>query len=349
MTAAAFESIPVVDVSELANGAGPSPELAEELCRVGHEVGFVLVVDHGISDDLHDAVYDLMRRFFSLPADHKALIDKRTSRHFRGWEPVGTEYTNNRPDIREQIDCWTEWPALTRDAEPEYLRLLGPNQWLPEDILAGHESLSNEWSRQLGTLAGHLLAALWQGLGLSAEHLERFIGTRPMSLTKFIHYPATPAGSAGVNAHHDTGFLTILSQGSVPGLQVQNPAGDWIDVPRVPGSLVVNLGESLQAMTGNYLVATPHRVISELERYSTAHFYGPSLAAPLDPLPLGEQFTAAVAASPHHANAGFMARKEETEAGVGDMASDYRPSTYGEQLWNYFSRSYPDNVAHHYG
>ena len=308
----------------------------------------MLVVNHGVPDALNDATYDMMRRFFKLPVEHKGLIDKRTSRHFRGWEPVGSEYTNNRPDIREQIDCWTEWPALARDTEPEYLRLLGSNQWLPDDILAGHEALSNEWSRQLGVLAGRLLAALWQGLGLSAEHLEGFIGSRPMSLTKFIHYPATPPGSAGVNAHHDTGFLTILSPGSTPGLQVQNPAGDWIDVPRVPGSFVVNLGESLQAMTGNYLVATAHRVISSAERYSTAHFHGPSLEAPLDPLPLEGRFAEAVAASPHHANAGFMARKAETDAGVGDMASSYRPSTYGEQLWNYFARSYPDNVAHHY-
>ena len=41
--------------------------------------------------------------------------------------------------------------------------------------------------------------------------------------------------------------------------------------------------------------------------------------------------------------------KEETEAGVGDMASHHKPAVYGEQLWNYFSRSYPDNVSKHYG
>ena len=61
------------------------------------------------------------------------------------------------------------------------------------------------------------------------------------------------------------------------------------------------------------------------------------------------RFAQAVAASAHHANAGFMARREELQAGVGDMASDYRPGTYGEQLWNYFSRSYPEIVDHHYG
>ena len=344
-----FESVPVIDVAPLATG-GPLPgALVDELATACHEVGFVLVVNHGVDGDLQEAVFEMMRRFFSLPEHAKRLIHKQASRHFRGWEPLGTEYTNNRPDIREQIDCWTEWPARHRDAEPHYLRLLGPNQWLHEDVLFGHEALSNRWSSALGALAGGLLGALWAGLGLSAGHLRRFIGGEPMSLTKFIHYPATPPGAAGVNAHHDTGFLTILATGQTPGLQIQNPEGGWIDVPSVPNSLVVNLGESLQAMTGNYFVATPHRVVSATERYATGHFYGPSLEAKLDPLPLDARFAEAVAASARHANAGFMARREELQAGVGDMAGDYRPATYGEQLWNYFARSYPEIVDHHYG
>ena len=102
-------------------------------------------------------------------------------------------------------------------------------------------------------------------------------------------------------------------------------------------------------MTGNYLVATPHRVITAEERYSAGYFHGPSLDLRLDPLPLADRFFEAVAASPRHREAGFMARKHETEAGVGDMASSHKAATYGEQLWNYFSRSYPDNMARHHG
>ena len=43
-----------------------------------------------------------------------------------------------------------------------------------------------------------------------------------------------------------------------------------------------------------------------------------------------------------------MARKFETEAGIGDMASEYKPAVYGEQLWNYFERSYPDIMRRYY-
>jgi isopenicillin N synthase-like dioxygenase len=345
----AFDQIPVVDLTNLFDDGPAFEQLAQDLCQICHEVGFFLVTNHGVDTALVSDVFDMMHRFFALEAAQKMLIDKRASRHFRGWEPVGTEYTNNRPDIREQIDIWTEWPPRSPNVEPAYLRLLGPNQWLPDDVLDGHRTLSLRWFEQLGALADRLLRALSVGLGLEPDHLERFFGSQPMSLSKFIHYPPTPADSAGVNAHHDAGFLTVLAPGPTPGLQVQNQDGEWIDVPIIEDTFVINLGEMLQGVTGNYLVATPHRVISETERYSTGYFHGPSLDTPLARLPLHQRFAEAVAASPHHADAGFMARKHETESGVGDMRSDHKPATYGEQLWNYFSRSYPENVARHYG
>jgi len=345
----AFAEIPVVDLSPLWGSRVEREALAEELCRIGHEVGFLLVVNHGVSDGLSAAVFAMMHRFFALPESKKRLIDKRCSRHFRGWEPVGAEYTNHRPDIREQIDWWTEWPAHPADVEPCYLRLLGPNQWLPDDVLPGQRELACQWFEELGGLANRLMGALSLGLDLGEDYLEDYFGHQTMSLSKFIHYPPTPEGAAGVNAHHDTGFLTVLDPGPTAGLQVQNRAGQWIDVPSIEGSYVINLGETLQAMTSNYLVATAHRVITAEERYSAGYFHGPSLDAALVSLPLDGRFAAAAAASPHHTSAGFMASIAETEAGVADMSSSYRPSTYGEQLWNYFARSYPENVAAHYG
>ncbi len=349
MAATTFDTIPVLGLGPLGGTGDDRARAADELTAILHEVGFVLVVDHGVDPAVVDDVFDLMHRFFALPREQKQLIDKRPSRHFRGWEPVGTEFTNNRPDLREQIDLWSEWPAHPIDVEPTWQRLHGPNQWMPADVLPGHREICERWFTELGGLARRLLGALSTGMRLDGDELERRFGTQPMSLTKLIHYPPTPEGGAGVNAHHDAGFLTVLAPGPTPGLQVQNPDGGWIEVPSVPDAFVINVGEVLQSMTGNYLVATPHRVISPDERYSAGYFHGASLDTDLSPLSLDPRFVEAVAASPRHAGAGFMARRHETEAGVGDMASDHRPATYGEQLWNYFERSYPDQVAAHYG
>jgi isopenicillin N synthase-like dioxygenase len=343
-----FEHVPVVELGRRPNGAiaGASADQLAEIC---HGVGFFVAVDHGIDDGVVDDVFTVMERFFALPRAERELIDKRRSRHFRGWEDVGAEQTNNRPDLRQQIDLWSEWPAHDRDVHPEYRRLLGPNQWMPDDVVPGFRPALTRWFTQLGALADDLLAVFAEGLGLPNDHFAGMFGEGAMSLTKLIDYPPTPAGAAGVNAHHDAGFLTLLATDGTPGLQVQNEAGEWIDVPHVAGSFVVNLGEMLQGMTANYFVATPHRVITERPRRSAGYFHGPALDTPLEPLPLAPRFHAAVAASARHAGAGFMASRDETDAGVGEMASSYRATTYGEQLWNYFSRSYPDLMAEHYG
>jgi isopenicillin N synthase-like dioxygenase len=343
-----FHEIPIVDLARWHGRPEERAALADEIRSISHDVGFFMVVNHGVDRGFVDSIFELMERLFALPVEQKALIDKRCSRHFRGWEQVGSEYTNNRPDFREQVDTWSESEAQPADVEPAYLRLLGPNQWLPDDVLPGHRELTLEWFDRVGAVAVKLLGALSVGLGLPPGHLDEIFGGRPMSLTKFIHYPPTPPGGAGVNAHHDTGFLTVLAPGPTAGLEVQNRAGEWVPVPSVPGSFVVNLGEMLQGMTGNYYVATPHRVVTTEERYSAGYFHGPALDTPLTPLPLDASFVDAVAASPHHANAGFMARKDEVDAGVGDMRSTYRPQVYGEQVWNYLARSYPDLMASHY-
>lgn len=344
-----FHHIPVIDVGAVEGSTRERRALAAQLSEVCHEIGFFIVTNHGVDPVLVDRVFDTMATFFALPDDDKLLIDKRASRHFRGWEAEGAELTNNRPDIRQQVDLWTEWPARALDIKPPELRLLGPNQWLPDERLPGHRATVSEWMHELGGLADQLLQLLSIGLGLDDHHFANFFGAEPMSLTKLISYPPTPKGAAGVNGHHDTGFLTVLAAGETPGLQVENPDGEWIEVPPHPDGFVINLGEMLQAMTGNYFVATPHRVITSEPRLSAAYFHGPSLDARLDPLPLAPTFAAAVAASPRHRTAGFMARAGETSEGVGDMQAERTADTYGRQLWNYFTRSYPENMARHYG
>jgi isopenicillin N synthase-like dioxygenase len=241
----------------------------------------------------------------------------------------------------------TENPPYGIDAEPPYLRLDGPNQWLDESVLPGFRDVVEQFFTRLGAVANELMAAMSVGLGLDADHLHHIFGERPQSFAKLIRYPRTPPGEAGVNPHHDAGFLTILAQRGVGGLQAQNPDGEWIDVPPMPGTFVVNLGEMLQAMTGNYFVATTHRVIAAEPRFSSGYFHGPDLRTRLDPLPLDVRFAAAVAASPRHSSAGFMAKRDELLSGRSGITST-SVAVYGQQLWNYYVRSYPDNVrAHH--
>jgi isopenicillin N synthase-like dioxygenase len=62
--------------------------------------------------------------------------------------------------------------------------------------------------------------------------------------------------------HTDYGAFTLLLQDSLGGLQARNSAGDWIEVPPVEGTFVVNLGDMFQMWTNDLYVSTLHRVVN---------------------------------------------------------------------------------------
>ena len=168
----AFTAIPQVDLSRWHGGPGERAALARDVRRIGHEIGFFQLVGHGVPDEFRQRYFAMLEAFFSLPTAVKARIDKRRSRHFRGWEQVGAELTDNRTDYREQLDVSTEHEPYPADADPPYLRLDGPNQWLPEDVLPGFHSAVEELFTRMGAVADELMEVLSVGLGLDADHLR---------------------------------------------------------------------------------------------------------------------------------------------------------------------------------
>jgi isopenicillin N synthase-like dioxygenase len=73
-------------------------------------------------------------------------------------------------------------------------------------------------------------------------------------------------------------------------LQIKDRATkEWIDVPPIPGTLVINIGDLLERWSNDRFASTPHRVINRSgnERYSLATFYDPTFGAVADPRDLG--------------------------------------------------------------
>lgn len=129
-------------------------------------------------------------------------------------------------------------------------------------------------------------------LGQSDGVFEPIYTPSPHRLLKIIRYPGHSAleSDQGVGAHKNSGFVTILLQDNVPGLQVEGGAG-WIEAPPIPGTFVVNIGEILELASSGYLRANVHRVVSPpagRDRLSIAFFLGANLDAtvPLLQLPL---------------------------------------------------------------
>lgn len=293
---AAFTSVlPVLDLSDFTSG---DPELraifVTRLRETAHHIGFFYLRNYGVNPSEIDAVFQAAREFFALPQAQKQALHMANTPHFRGYTAAGDEITRGERDWREQLDVGAERePLLQVGDAPAWTRLQGPNQW-PARLPQLKPTLLN-WQNHLTDAARDLLRALALALGQPEHRFDAAFDGTPVQHLKVIHYPGRADGQSrqGVGAHKDSGCLTLLLQDTQAGLQVldRDGTGDgqWIDVPPIPGTLVINLGEVLEILSNGYLRATIHRVVSppqQQDRLSVAFFLSPRLDAELPDLVL---------------------------------------------------------------
>ena len=100
---------------------------------------------------------------------------------------------------------------------------------------------------------------------------------KPTTFLRLLRYPPQRQedGLFGSAPHTDYGFITLLAQDEVGGLEIRNKAGEWIAAPPIPDTFVMNVGDILARWSNDRFVSTPHRVInrSGRERYSQPFFF----------------------------------------------------------------------------
>ncbi|KAK6384348.1 hypothetical protein LTS17_001911 [Exophiala oligosperma] len=259
--ATSFSEIPVIDFARLRSPAN-KPLALQQLKDALFKVGFLYLINTGLEsvlDEGHRAAPEL----FNLPAESKEKCSMINSPSFLGYTALGAETTASQTDLREQFDFGTPVTNRWTDNDPLWQRLEGPSQY-PD---AKTEDLANRLIYQMSGLAATFLEAVAECLELPKDTFAPFRGH--MDRLKFIKYPPSRS-SQGVGPHKDsTGLFTFLSQDSVGGLQVLNRAGQWIDAPPVPDSLVVNIAQGFEAITGGRCHATTHRVVVSLAHLET--------------------------------------------------------------------------------
>jgi isopenicillin N synthase-like dioxygenase len=284
MSITSFTSVPIVDISGLCSPDRAERErVADEIGHAAREVGFLYVSGSGLDESLFERMLAATKEFFALPVEEKMRSYIGLSRCHRGYVPVGEEgVETGTPDVKEAFDTALDLPA----DDPDYLAgnpMLGPNTW-PD--LAGFADAVTAYYDAILEVGHRLLWAFAVALGEDPDVFSRHATKTPSQL-RLVHYPYNPDAedALGIGAHTDYECFTLLKP-TAPGLEVLNGAGEWIDVPPVEGTFVVNIGDMLELWTNGAFVATSHRVRKVVEeRYSFPLFFNVDYDTEVKPLP----------------------------------------------------------------
>jgi isopenicillin N synthase-like dioxygenase len=269
--------IPSVDISR---PSATSKQALDAACR---DHGFFLLAGHGL-DDLVERTWSQTRRFFDSNAEVKNEVSRSEE------NPLGyydRELTKRRRDNKEVFDFMIPSGSDRRDR----------NQW--PSALPGFRETLCEFFDAFGRLAADTLRLVHATLDLSEREMAAHCGSAAVSTVRLNHYPVedpvpneeradlTPLGDVALGHHTDPGVLTLLLQDETGGLQTKSRRGGWIDVPPRPGTIVVNLGDTLQVWTNDLYRASMHRVVpmTNARRYSIPYFFNPQVDAVIAPIP----------------------------------------------------------------
>ncbi|KAG8087622.1 hypothetical protein GUJ93_ZPchr0010g9537 [Zizania palustris] len=239
--------LPVVDLSRLRIPSERAAVLRtlDAACR---DYGFFQVVNHGVDGELVSSMLDVARRFFALPFE----VRKRyMSPDVRAPVRYGTSFNQ----VNDAVLCWRDFLKLV--CMP--LAAVVPS-WpdAPVDLRGVASGYAEANQRLFMEIMEAALEAL--GLGVSgASVLEDLaVGSQMMTVNCYPECPQ-PELTLGMPPHSDYGFLTLVLQDEVEGLQVMH-SGDWLTVEPLPGSFVVNVGDHLEILSNGRYRSVLHRV-----------------------------------------------------------------------------------------
>jgi isopenicillin N synthase-like dioxygenase len=299
-------SIPFIDIGPLFGAASLDRDLTDQaIMEAAATSGFMVV--RGLPPDVpagRAARADLLR-LFQLPEHEtrklwRQKFDPAHPNVYRGWFPLQTGFLTAKEGIDMGPDV-VHGAAVVCNGDP--LREATP---LPSaEALPGWRESVSAYYRAMEKVSQALMRAIARGLSLEERFFDRAFD-RGLSTLRLLRYPVRTdteltarsdpnvwvthdGAKAYVNGapHVDSGFLTLLAQDGVSGLQARHRDGTWLDVPPNDDGLAVNFGKVLERWCGGRIKATEHRVIGTgRERMSIPFFYEARADAEIRPLPV---------------------------------------------------------------
>jgi isopenicillin N synthase-like dioxygenase len=315
-------SVPVVDIAPLFALPGKARDDADRaILAAAHRIGFLHIAGLPQSMPIGMQWRAQLLRIFALESAvlrrlWRQKFEPCNANVYRGWFPLqpgnltAKEGIDLGADVRhgDEVIC-TDDPL--REATP----------LPPETSLPGWRAAVARYYEAMEQVCQALMHSIARSLQLPEQFFDAAFH-RGLSTLRLLRYPprsypelagcSEPALWVEHNGqrrhlsgapHTDSGFVTVLAQDEVGGLQARSAEGRWMDVPPLDRALVVNFGQVLERWCGGRIRATEHRVLgSPLERFSIPFFYEARADATIGPLPI-------------------------------DAADSFEPFLFGDYLW----------------
>lgn len=243
----------------LRGDVGDKARFAEAFAGALEEIGFAVLVGHGVDPALYEEIEDLtLDLFTSTPLAEKMRF--RASRHGsvnQGYFPI-EETSDIHPDL---VEGWV-WCRRAFDISQHRDEPFRPEDYWPRvdlerqarRLVLAHEQLFKP-----------IAQAMLQGLGCDPHLLDEKLTDTNFGL-RLNYYPPMSveqdnSGAARLLGHEDVDLFTILPASRTDGLQVWNHrSAKWVRMKAPPGSIIINTGDYMQRISNDRLPSTTHRV-----------------------------------------------------------------------------------------
>lgn len=249
--------IPIIDFESFINGnQAMRREVANQVRQACQETGFLYIRNHGVSETLIKQAFNQSRQFFALPIGIKQQLawtgeaDYLSKIGYIGIEQEGLDQTKPG-DLKEALSLSKEGLETTDLS----ILLTG----FPETMSAFHHACVDA--------ANWILRAIAIALELPELFFVEKHTLESQGLFLF-HYPPLEQepkpGQLRAGEHTDFGTLSLVFQDDVGGLEVLTKSGQWMSIPPISGTIVVNIADLLQRWTNDLFTSSKHRVVNPL-------------------------------------------------------------------------------------
>ncbi|KAF4624224.1 hypothetical protein G7Y89_g13949 [Cudoniella acicularis] len=270
-----WANLEALDISKL-DQPGGKKALATQVLNFIDKNGFFYVTGHGFLNEQITRQYALAQEFFHLPLEEKTKYLANTAAgDFRGYKAKAAGANAGRDnDERYNIPKFT----------PEHER---PH---PQLILDHFEEIKDFSLHIHNKILLPLLRLFAYVLEIDEEYFvnRHRYDAEGLEYLRYMKYHPDPKDLWAIG-HTDYNTLTFLFHQPVAGLQVQTKEG-WRYVRSNPDSIIVNVADALEFLSGGYLKSTVHRVVrppkdqAEKPRLSLIYFARPEAAIKLEPV-----------------------------------------------------------------